>query len=196
MILDVRARLPIFVAAALLIAGAGCTLSSIPATPAPTAAATQASAVCAMQDGTAITSAFQPFTVRWGDAVVLVDNTPRIALSGPVGQLQAIRRDTEAVQWPPCGRHAADLLIEGMNSEIAGYLGLMAGHTADETKTLPDVGALSYSYLVQVSGVTDANRIFDADYYAAIIRGRQTLGEFGTELAYANGESLRPEIER
>jgi hypothetical protein len=145
-----------------------------------------------MADGTPITAALQPLVTRWSDAMALVDSTPRIALTGPVGQLQAVRRDVQAVTWPACARHAADLLVGGMSSEIDGYLGLMAGHSADETKTLPDVGTLSYGYLSQVSGVAEANRIFDADYYAAILRGRQTFAEFATELAYADGEESRP----
>lgn len=148
---------------------------------------------CAMADGTPITAAFLPLAARWGDAVVLADNTPRIALSGAVGQLQAIRREVESVDWPPCARRAADLLSDGMNSEISGYLGFMSGHRPEETRALPDVGTLSYAYLVQMSGVAEANRLFDADYYAVIDRGRATLVEFGTELAYASGEQPRPE---
>jgi hypothetical protein len=194
MIVNVRTRFSIVaVATALLVAGAGCApIAATAPTPAAAVPVTSQSNACTMQDGTAITSAFQPFTTRWGDAVALVDSTPRIALSGPVGQLQTVRRDVESAQWPLCARRAADLLVQGMNAEIEGYLGLMAGHTADETKTLPDVGTLSYGYLSQVSGVAEANRIFDADYYTAIVRGRQTFAEFGTELAFAAGEQQRP----
>jgi hypothetical protein len=195
MIVDVRTRFSIIVVATvLLVAGAGCApIAATAPTPAAAVPVTSQSSVCTMQDGTAITSAFQPFTTRWGDAVALVDSTPRIALSGPVGQLQQIRRDVEAAQWPLCARRAADLLVQGMDSEIDGYLGLMAGHAADETKTLPDVGTLSYGYLSQTSGVAEANRVFDADNYAAIVRGRRIFADFGTELAYAAGEEPRPE---
>ncbi|MVT28776.1 hypothetical protein GO496_10580 [Acidovorax citrulli] len=45
--------------------------------------------------------AMDTLVARWDDAVKVASTTGRIALSGPVATLQAIRRETEGVTVPP-----------------------------------------------------------------------------------------------
>lgn len=167
--------------------GAG---QSIPAAPTVAPASAQ---TCAMADGTPITSAFLPFTARWADAWALSGTTARIALSGPVADLQTIRRDVQFTQWPPCAQHAADLLMDGMNSEITGLLGFMAGVQAEDRRYFPTLSTnLTYSQAVAAFGEPQADAVFYADSYEAIVRGRESFAQFSTELSYAAGEQPRP----
>lgn len=182
----------------LVLVCSGCSVVALVApppspTPVPTAAPEPASGACAMPDGTPLTAAFLPFVTRWADGVVLADATARIALSGPVGQLQAVRRDVKSVTWPACAQSAADVLIQGMDSEIIGYLRFMNVSPADERRYIPQFNEnLTYAQLERQVGQSQADALFYADSYAAIATGRQYFGEFGTELAYADGEQARP----
>lgn len=62
---------------------------------------------------------------RWNDGIQLAATTPKIALSSPVGNLQAIRRDLEDLTVNECLRDAKTLLIEHMNLAIEGFFAFM-----------------------------------------------------------------------
>lgn len=59
---------------------------------------------------------------KWNDASTLASSTARIALSGPVASLQALRRETHAMIVPPCLDHAKAALVSGMDKEIEGFV--------------------------------------------------------------------------
>lgn len=63
---------------------------------------------------------------RWKDAVRVADATSRVSLSGPVSNLQTIRRETEALMLPECLSSARKKLAEGMQVQIDGFLTFMA----------------------------------------------------------------------
>lgn len=62
---------------------------------------------------------------EWDDANTLANSTGRIALAGPVGQLQQIRRSTDALSVPWCAESSKRLLLKGMDHTINGYLCFM-----------------------------------------------------------------------
>lgn len=62
----------------------------------------------------------------WDDTNALASSTSRINLSGPVGDLQQIARDVEAMDVPPCAEKAHQLLSDYMRRLIDGYLAFMA----------------------------------------------------------------------
>lgn len=64
----------------------------------------------------------QPIVDRWDDANALASTTSRIALSGPLGDLQSIRREAVALTVPSCADEAHTHLVAYMNATIDGYL--------------------------------------------------------------------------
>jgi type II secretory pathway pseudopilin PulG len=62
---------------------------------------------------------------RWDDAVKVASTSSRIALPGPVGILQATRREAEQLAVPPCLDEAKVQLVKSMNNTIEGFLVFM-----------------------------------------------------------------------
>lgn len=63
--------------------------------------------------------------VRWTDAVKVAHSTSRGSLSGPLLQLQAIRREAKDLTVPPCLTSGRGELIQGMDLTIKGLLDFM-----------------------------------------------------------------------
>lgn len=63
---------------------------------------------------------------RWDDGLKLASSTGRIALSAPVAQLQAARRDLDAVVVGECLKPAKEELKQHMDSMIDAFLAFMA----------------------------------------------------------------------
>lgn len=59
---------------------------------------------------------------RWMDALEIADSTSRISLAGPVGELQAIRREIGALEGPDCARAAGAALYIHSEAVIDGFL--------------------------------------------------------------------------
>lgn len=67
---------------------------------------------------------------KWDDATQLASSTSRIALSGPVSQLQASMRDVQNLEIPSCMTPTRDALRSSMESTINGFVAFM-GQKAD-----------------------------------------------------------------
>ncbi len=74
---------------------------------------------------------------RWNDALKLADSTARIALSGPVGKLQEIKREAESHMVPECLVDSKKKMVDGMNKMIDGFMQFMGD--ADIGKILAHV---------------------------------------------------------
>lgn len=66
----------------------------------------------------------------WDDGVKVAESTGRIALSGPVMNLQAIRRDLDAVKVSECLAPAKQWLASAQDDVINGFLQHMSGADA------------------------------------------------------------------
>ncbi len=64
--------------------------------------------------------------VRWNDALRLADSTARIALSGPVGSLQGIKREAESLAVPVCLVEPKTKMVAGMDKFVNGLMHFMA----------------------------------------------------------------------
>jgi hypothetical protein len=64
---------------------------------------------------------------HWADGLRLADATPPVALSQPVSNLQAIKRDLEALEVGSCIEVAKRLLNRTMETAINGFLLVMFG---------------------------------------------------------------------
>lgn len=63
---------------------------------------------------------------QWIDAAAVADVTARVALAPRVEALQAIRRDAQAANVPPCIQADFQRFSEAMQTLIDGYLAFMA----------------------------------------------------------------------
>lgn len=74
---------------------------------------------------------------RWNDALTLANSTSRIALSGPVSNLQGIRREVQALVVPDCLSDAKNSLLQGMEKINEGFIAFMG--SSDVGKILAQV---------------------------------------------------------
>jgi len=63
---------------------------------------------------------------KWDDAVDVADSTARMSLSGPIAELQTIKREASAYKPPECFAEAHTKLLKYMDATIDGYLAFMA----------------------------------------------------------------------
>lgn len=115
--------------ALLLVGCAGAPAVAEPtAIPEPTATLTCAEASADYR------AAVDGILTTWDDANAVAGSTARISLSGPVQDLQAIARDVDALDPPPCADKAHSLLTDYMRRVIDGYLSFMAQEANAENK--------------------------------------------------------------
>lgn len=69
---------------------------------------------------------------RWDDAAEIANSTARMSLSGPLGELQDIKRDTGDIEVPECAADAHAALIDYQETIIDSFLAFM-GQEDDET---------------------------------------------------------------
>lgn len=71
---------------------------------------------------------------EWDDAVQIADSTARMSLSGPLGELQSINRNTKQLEVPECAAESHESLLSYQEGIIAGFLAFM-GQEEDATVT-------------------------------------------------------------
>ena len=70
-------------------------------------------------------SAVDALHAKWGDARQIASSTGRIALAGPVKQMQDILRELESMPLVGCAQRVRAELTEGMTMELQGFLSFM-----------------------------------------------------------------------
>lgn len=78
----------------------------------------------------------QTQTEKFSDAFKIAQSTPRISLSGPISDLQEIKRATDDVPVPACLEHAKELLVGGMQTSIDGSIAFMGQAAETEVSSL------------------------------------------------------------
>ncbi len=66
---------------------------------------------------------------QWKDALQLAGSTARIALAGPVGHLQTIKQQMDALSVPDCFMAPKQKMTKGMGKMIEGFLKFMQDAT-------------------------------------------------------------------
>jgi hypothetical protein len=74
--------------------------------------------------------------VKWKDAFKVASATGRVALSGPVGDLQSLKREVEALEVSECLRLPKLELSSGFDKFINMFLAHMRQEEPDELKVL------------------------------------------------------------
>jgi hypothetical protein len=82
---------------------------------------------------------------RWDDGTAVAGHTGRNALSGPVQNLQSIKRDLSTVKVSKCLTEAKGILIEIMDSTVNEYLEFMGGANHTLTDKSAKIDAYSQS---------------------------------------------------
>lgn len=96
-------------------------------------------------------SAVQPTIDRWDDANALASSTSRIALSGPLGELQSIRREAIAMAVPNCADEAHKHLVAYMNATIEGYLAFASQDAAGERAYFNAAASLQDGFFAEIA---------------------------------------------
>jgi hypothetical protein len=68
---------------------------------------------------------FDDVVARWEDADRVAGSAARIAMTQPVGVLQALHREAEQLQAPPCLESGKENLIDAMRETVDGYIAFM-----------------------------------------------------------------------
>ena len=68
---------------------------------------------------------------RFIDAFNIANSTSRIALSGPVSQMQAIKQEAGRLEYPQCLETAQNNLLYSMDENIAAFLSFMQQDSDD-----------------------------------------------------------------
>jgi hypothetical protein len=93
---------------------------------------------------------------RWFDAVEIADSTARMSLSGPVGELQAIRRELTALEAPTCAASIERSLRNMMDNTIDGFLLFMQDEPDSEiSAAFNRAGAAGDNYIAALERLTD-----------------------------------------
>lgn len=76
-------------------------------------------------DKEAVATNLEEVAERWDDAVDVAQSSSRIALTGPVGDLQEIRRETRQQDWPECAIEAQAELVDWMDDTIKAFIAFL-----------------------------------------------------------------------
>jgi hypothetical protein len=71
----------------------------------------------------------QTIARSWDDATALAGQTPRASLSAQIDKLQAIRRQTQALEPPECAQAAQTHLVASMDASIQAYIDFLGQKT-------------------------------------------------------------------
>jgi len=105
-----------------LVFGKGLTVRILP-TPTITLVPT---AVSCYEQSQSFISQLDAQTTAWDDAIAIANSTSRISLSGPISNLQNIRREVSNLDYPVCAQFVYQHALEYMNSTIEGFLSFMS----------------------------------------------------------------------
>lgn len=92
--------------------------------PAPTAVPIPTIPPCATEARAFIDTA-KPMAERWDDAAKLAGSTSRMSLAPQIASMQAIRRDAQALEAPPCAEQSKQYLLEAMDKTIDAYIAFL-----------------------------------------------------------------------
>jgi hypothetical protein len=95
--------------------------------PSPTITITNTPDLCASGNVETIAEKVHSHMREFDDASILAANMPREQLSGPVANLQKIRREAEDEQIPPCLAALKNYQINHMNAVINTLIAFMGG---------------------------------------------------------------------
>ena len=111
---------------------------------------------------------------KWQDAEKIANVTARIALAGPVGDLQQIKRDADALEVPECMAQTKNKLTRAMGFKINNFLFFM-----ENISIKPDMEGV-----INLARKIDEAKKIDADNKEAI----DLFKEFETESKTACGD--------
>ena len=104
---------------------------------------------------------------EWEDSIDVAASTSRIALAGPVGELQSIRREASRIKPPVCIAEDHESYLEGMDTFIGFFLDFMAD--ADTEPDELDINIASIQMLSVIASIEQYQE--DPEAFFAEVRG-------------------------
>lgn len=93
---------------------------------------------------------------EWTDAIQIAESTPRINLTGPIQELQTIKRKAHFIKVPDCMVEPKKSLILSMENAIEAFIIFMADSDENRTDALFDQAKTNLStYTTQLQGVQE-----------------------------------------
>ena len=80
-----------------------------------------------------------PLVRQWDDALIVASSTGRIALSGPVKDLQSIARSIEEAPYPACAETARNYYLAYMTYKIEAFIKFMAQESSTDDLIMANV---------------------------------------------------------
>lgn len=81
---------------------------------------------CPPDEAQASLDELQLLAERWDDTMAVARSTSRMSLSGPISDLQEIKRDTGSLSVPECLDPAKKALSKSMDYAIEGFIAFMS----------------------------------------------------------------------
>lgn len=121
----------------------------------PTATPTRDPNVCMPEDVTKYKTLTREIVSQFEDAFQLASNTPRITLSPVIQNMQAIRREAQALELPVCTHNAQNRLIDYMDVSINAFSAFMGQRPEDEVNGLFNAAQLRRSQYYETADALD-----------------------------------------
>jgi hypothetical protein len=86
---------------------------------------------------------------KFDDANALASSTSRINLAGPIGDLQSIKRETDALVVPTCLGKSKTLLVKGMQSNIDAFLAFSSQESDTQVSSLLSNAKQQFALAIQ-----------------------------------------------
>lgn len=112
---------------------------------------------CTQKDARTAMAAFDPLVTSFDDQTRLAQSTSRIALSGPLGQMQETRRNAQSATLPRCAEPARTRLVAAMNDRIDEFLAFAADQSDSIVQRQSDAADVSQGAAVKaLAALTNA----------------------------------------
>ncbi|OGO69849.1 MAG: hypothetical protein A2Z49_09600 [Chloroflexi bacterium RBG_19FT_COMBO_56_12] len=98
----------------------------------------------------------QAIVNRWLDAEQIAGSTSRIALAGPLSELQSIKQDMTSLKVPPCLERAQAFIVDSMERTIGAYLLFMQNEPDNKIKEAFSEATHSLgNYTAELNAITE-----------------------------------------
>lgn len=106
---------------------------------------------CTEQDP-AFVKDVQGLMQEWQDASTLAGSTPRASLAVQIAELQRIRRATQALTPPDCGKPAQAALVTAMDAGIDGFTAFLSQATEADVQAKFTLAASAFTTATEEIG--------------------------------------------
>jgi len=113
-----------------------------------------ANGLCGVERVDHYTASVDPLLEKYKDAFNVALSAPKIALTGPIAELQKLRREIEALNVPTCAQQAHKYLLASLQKNEEAFMNFQSGKDQALIKSdLAEGSALLKSYRTEIANV-------------------------------------------